>query len=68
MVLMADNEDARYAGLVERLSSTYPTLSTDTVTEVVDDMRDAFANSRIREYVPLFVERRARTALTELVV
>jgi hypothetical protein len=68
MVLMADNEDARYAGLVERLSSTYPNLSTDTVTEVVDDMRDAFANSRIREYVPLFVERRARTALTELVV
>jgi hypothetical protein len=38
------------------------------VVQVVDDMRAAFAGSRIREYVPLFVERRARAALTEFAV
>jgi hypothetical protein len=54
--------------VVDRLKASYPTLSGDTVVEVVDDMRDAFAGSRIREYVPLSVERRARSALTELAV
>jgi len=49
-------------------SKSYPTLPGDTVVEVVNDMRAAFNGSRIRDYVPLFVERRARAALTELAV
>jgi hypothetical protein len=43
-------------------------LPADTVVEVVNDMRAAFNGSRVREYVLLFVERRARAALTELAV
>ena len=54
------------AEVVDRLKISYPTVSADTVVEMVNDMRAAFAGSRIREYVPLFVERRARSALTEL--
>ncbi|MDT5367342.1 MAG: hypothetical protein QOC62_1773 [Mycobacterium sp.] len=54
--------------VVDRLSMSYPTLAGDTVVEVVNDMRAAFNGSRIREFVPLFVERRARAALTELAV
>jgi hypothetical protein len=50
------------------LAKSYPTLPADTVVEVVNAMRDAFNGSRIREYVPLFIERRARAALTELAV
>jgi hypothetical protein len=62
------SEDTRIGELVERLSKSYRTLPGDTVVEVVNDMRAAFNGSRIREYVPLFVERRARAALTELAV
>jgi hypothetical protein len=67
-VQTAMSEDTRFAELVERLSKCYPTLAGDTVVAVVNEMRAAFHGSRIREYVPLFVERRARTALTELAV
>jgi len=56
------------AEVVDRLKTSYPTLPADTIVEVVDEMRAAFHGSRIREYVPLFVERRARSALTELAV
>jgi hypothetical protein len=67
-MLTMSSEETRIAELVERLKATYPTLPADTVVQVVNDMRDAFHGSRIREYVPLFVERRARAALTELAV
>jgi hypothetical protein len=63
-----NSEEARMADLVERLKVTFPTLSADIVVQVVNEMRDAFHGSRIREYVPLFIERRARAALTELAV
>ena len=62
------SEDTRIAEILDRLSKSYPTLPGDTVVEVVNDMRATFNGSRIREYVPLFVERRARAALTELAV
>lgn len=61
-------EQTRITEMVERLTKRYPTLSAQTVTEVVGDMYAAFDGSRIREFVPLFVERRARSALTELSV
>jgi hypothetical protein len=67
-MLTAMSEDTRIAELVDRLRTSYPTLPADIVVEVVNDMRAAFHGSRIREYVPLFVERRARSALTELAV
>jgi hypothetical protein len=63
-----NSEEARMADLVERLKVTFPTLSADIVVQVVNEMRDAFHGSRIREYVPLFIERRAGAALTELAV
>lgn len=61
-------EDTRIAEVVDRLKTSYPTLPADLVVQVVDEMRAAFHGSRVREYVPLFVERRARSALTELAV
>jgi hypothetical protein len=67
-MLTTMSEETRIAEMLERLHTSYPSLPPDTVAQVVNDMRNAFQGSRIREYVPLFVERRARTALTELAV
>ena len=62
------SEQTRISELVERLAKVYPTLPAETVVEVVRDMHAAFNGSSVREYVPLFVERRARAALSELAV
>jgi hypothetical protein len=67
-MMLATNENTKINEVVDRLRTSYPTLPPDTIAEVVNDMRNAFNGSRIREFVPLFVERRARTALTELAV
>jgi len=65
-MLTAMSEETRIAEGVDRLSKSYPTLPADTVVEVVNGMRAAFTGSRIREYVRLFVERRAHAQLAKL--
>jgi hypothetical protein len=67
-MLTASSEETRITEVVDRLTASYPTLSADAIAAVVNEMRAAFTHSRVREYVPLFVERRARSALTELAV
>ncbi|MCX2933128.1 hypothetical protein ORI20_22925 [Mycobacterium sp. CVI_P3] len=60
------DEQAQLGEVIERLALSYPTLSASTIAEVVGELHARFNGARIREYVPLFVERRAHTALTEL--
>ncbi|BBY64404.1 three-helix bundle dimerization domain-containing protein [Mycolicibacterium helvum] len=60
------DETTQLGEVVERLALSYPRLSSSTIAEVVDELRARFNGARIREYVPLLVERRAHTALTEL--
>ena len=42
--------------------------SPDVIAEVVDELHATFNGAPVRDYVPLFVERKARTALEELSV
>lgn len=60
------DETTQLGEVIERLTLSYPTLPSSTIAEVVDELHARFNGARIREYVPLFVERRAHTALTEL--
>ena len=60
------NEQTAIAQLAERLTVLYPNLGPDQVAAVVHQSHERFTDSRIRDYVPLFVERRARRALAEL--
>jgi hypothetical protein len=60
------DEQAQLREVVERLAGRYPTLPPDTVHGVVRDLHARFEGARIREFVPLFVERKARSALTAL--
>lgn len=53
---------------VERLTDQYPSLAPSVVSEVVRELHATFAGARVRDFVPLFVERRARLALAELSV
>jgi hypothetical protein len=52
--------------LVERLTNRYPTIEATTVSTVVRDIHSRFDGRPLRDYVPLFVERNARTELDQL--
>ena len=52
--------------VVTRLSATYPTVSQTRVVEVVRTVHADFDGRPLREFVPLFVERRAKQELSQL--
>lgn len=49
--------------IVDKLSSTYGRHSRETVERVVRDELAAFAGARVRDFVPVLVERRSRERL-----
>ena len=61
------DEQAQLGEVVERLAGRYPSLPADTVGEVVHHLHAGFNGAKIREFVPLFVERRAQKTLADLV-
>ena len=52
--------------LVVRLKDRYPAVSESTVASVVRDVHAKFDGSPLRDFVPLFVERGARSELDRL--
>lgn len=52
--------------VVERLASRYPAIEAATVSSVVYDIHSRYDGRPLRDYVPLFVERNARSELDRL--
>ena len=52
--------------LVVRLTSRYPTISQSTVATVVRDVHSRFEGRPLRDFIPLLVERNARSELERL--
>jgi hypothetical protein len=52
--------------LVARLTNRYPMISKSTVESVVHDAHARFDGSPLRDYVPLLVERHAKSELDQL--
>ena len=52
--------------IAHRLSGAYPTVSPEAVSRLVHELHARFNGSRIRDFVPLFVERLAKTELAKL--
>ena len=52
--------------LVVRLTSRYPTISESTVATVVRDVHSRFEGRPLRDFVPLLVERNAKSELKRL--
>jgi len=50
--------------VIARLAADFPDVPRDDVAHIVASAHDRFQHSTIREFVPLFVERRARTQLS----
>ena len=62
----ATSEQTVIEQLVVRLTSSYPALSESTVKSVVLDVHSRYDDRPLRDFVPLFVERHARTELDRL--
>lgn len=58
------SEDALIADVEQRLIGKYNALHPGQVASVVKDAHAAFAESRVRDFVPLLVERRAHVELS----
>jgi hypothetical protein len=52
--------------LVVRLTSRYPAISQSTVASVVRDVHSRFEGRPLRDFIPLLVERNARSELERL--
>lgn len=52
--------------LAQRLARRFPTLSGETIMQVVRQHHARFDGSRIRDFIPLFVERGAKADLGRL--
>ena len=58
------SEELMIADVERRLTSTYGHLPPDQISAAVHNARARFAQSPIRDFVPLLVERHARAELT----
>lgn len=58
-------DDAAISDLVERLTKQLPDLSSEGIREAVCAEYDGYQHSKIRDFVPILVERAARRKLGE---
>ncbi|WP_202872942.1 three-helix bundle dimerization domain-containing protein [Kribbella capetownensis] len=61
------DEDRAISEVIDRLAKQFPAVSADEVADAVGQSRPEFDNARVRDFVPLFVERGAKARLRELV-
>jgi hypothetical protein len=52
--------------MVTRLASRYPTVAASTVSTLVHDIHSRYDDRPVRDFVPLLVERNAKTELSRL--
>jgi len=61
--MVKTDEATQIAEVIARVVATYPDHSAADITQVVQTLHAGFDNAKIREFVPLLVEREARTVL-----
>jgi hypothetical protein len=64
--MAAKTEEQVFTEIESRLAAKFADLPPARVTTVIDGARQQFAESTVRDFVPLLVERRADEELTRL--
>ncbi|AZI65754.1 hypothetical protein ATN38_01750 [Rhodococcus sp. FH8] len=62
-----DEEDRLIGQTLTRLTAKFPSVSAEAVAGAVESAHAHFAGHRIRDFVPLLVERMAKEKLSSLV-
>ena len=61
--MLNDNEAAQITQVIERLISRYPAESPAEIELLVRRIHERFIDARVRDFVPLLVEKAARQAV-----
>lgn len=59
-------EQAALVHIARRLAARFPTLSTEEIRSAIRGCHDRFERSRVRDFVPVLVERSAREHLAAI--
>ena len=65
---MATDEAQQIEAVARRLAQRYPGIPVGEVTDSVYLAYGEFADARVRDFIPLLVERRATRALTAALI
>jgi hypothetical protein len=60
MTREAPDEDARLADVIERLQDRFPHTPHSEIETAVHDAQRTFERAKVRDFVPLLIEREAR--------
>jgi len=63
VMLSPEDEIRAVTEVVERLAASFPQVAPDVVQHTVRTSYEHFADSPIRDFVPVLVERMAKTSL-----
>ncbi|WP_280829104.1 hypothetical protein [Mycobacterium sp. OTB74] len=64
--MVSKSETQTFLEIEDRLSAEFASVPPARVATVIGDVRQSFSASRVRDFVPLLVERRARHELTRI--
>ncbi|BAH55947.1 MULTISPECIES: three-helix bundle dimerization domain-containing protein [Rhodococcus] len=62
-----DEELLHIERVIDRLDTRYPDIARESIEEVVRSAHAHFVNGKVRDFVPLLVERAARERIQGLV-
>jgi hypothetical protein len=65
-MVVSVEEDRLIEQVVDRLKAGFPQVPHDTVHEIVGSIHHRFDDAKIRDFVPLFVERHTKEKLATL--
>ena len=57
------DEAAQIAEVMARIAVTYPDISTTDIERVIQTVHTGFDDAKVREFIPLLVERKVRAVL-----
>jgi hypothetical protein len=57
------SEQSMVAEVEQRLTTNFPHVAADKIARVVQTAHSRFEQSRVRDFIPLLVERRAKAEL-----
>ncbi|MDR3664121.1 MAG: hypothetical protein P4L86_27670 [Mycobacterium sp.] len=64
--MVTKSEQQAFVEIESRLAAKFSTISSTQVAATIGNAREQFADSKIRDFVPLLVERRAEHELGRL--
>ncbi len=64
--MMTKTDEQVFTEITERLTVRFSEIPSNTIATIIGDTRNMFSDSKIRDFIPLLVERRAARQLMSI--